>query len=346
VISPRSPWYGRLRVLAALLALVLANVAVLISYRGFADTRVAALEAERKELEAKRDAERQSLARLDESIKRLEALQQGLERFYTVTLGNRKDRLAPLIDEIHAITKKAGLAPDTIGYSEQQGAGGGTIHLNFRVTGTYPEIKKLLATFESSARFLVVDAITIGIDASGSDLLTIGFSLSHYFRESGPLGRGAPEAAARRGAAGAEEASARENLRVSGPSPAEPLVSAEEGAAAGPRAARTPAMTMAAEESAPAPSRGGGLLLPRVGTAPGVARAPRERAPRPAVPVEDAAPVEAAAPQEGPGESAAPRPGPGEMRRTMPRPVRPRSRSNEPAGIRIEESTDGGPGGR
>ena len=116
MISARSPWRGRLRLLGALLFVVLVNVGVLVAYSGFSDTRIHALEEEKKSLESRRDAARQSIGKLDETVRRLDALQEGLDRFYESTLGTRKERLAPLIEEIHTITKKAALFPDAISY--------------------------------------------------------------------------------------------------------------------------------------------------------------------------------------------------------------------------------------
>jgi hypothetical protein len=300
VISPRSPWYGRLKILALLVVVILADVAVLISYRGFADQRVAALEEDRKDLEAKRDAAQQTVQRLDGSIKKLEVLQDGLERFYTVTLGSRKERLAALIDEIHDITRKAGLVPDAIAYSEQGSPGGETIHLSFSVTSSYPDVKRLLATFESSARFLVVDSFTIGVDQTGSDLITVGFALSHYFRDG--IGRRRPAAVT---ASTSKETKTETRtkatkeaplLAVPAPTPQAMRVSAPERDFAPrvpppsrptpvPRGAVTiteeavPSSGPGAGPGGPGAGPGGGLLLPRVGTAPGVARAPRPTRP-------------------------------------------------------------------
>jgi hypothetical protein len=288
MISPRSPWYGRLKILAVLVVIVLADIGVLVSYRGFADQRVAALEEEKKDLEAKRDAAQQAVQRLDGSIKRLASLQEGLESFYYGTLGSRRDRLAPLIDEIHGITKKAGLVPDSIAYSEQAAPGGETIRLSFSVTSTYPEVKKLLATFESSARFLVVDSFTIGVDQSGSDLITVGFSLSHYFREGIGRKRAPVERASKELKPQATAKGKVVRVPDSAPTPSAVRVVPDRDFA--PRPTRVPRGQISVTEEAvpssgpgagpagPGQGPGGGLLLPRVGTAPGVAR-PRPTSP-------------------------------------------------------------------
>ncbi len=189
-------------------------------------------------------------------MRRLDALEEGLERFYESTLGSRKERLAPLIEEIHTITKKAGLFPDAISYAEQEAPGGEAIRLNFRVVGTYPDIKRLLATFESSARFLVVESLALGVDESGSDLLNVSFILAHYFREPGLRHRRPVVSAARSGAEATAPEASQERRAVRTPAPG--------------RAPSAPA-----PEDATAATRGGGILVPRVGTAPGLAAKPR-----------------------------------------------------------------------
>src|SRR5262249_46661546 len=52
-VTSRNPWRAHARALLALGALLLANAGVLVAYSGFYETRIAALEGSKKELEGK-----------------------------------------------------------------------------------------------------------------------------------------------------------------------------------------------------------------------------------------------------------------------------------------------------
>lgn len=266
-MSARSPWRARARTLGVLGAVIVVNAAILLAYRGVYDARLRALEADKKELDEKRASLRASISSLEETDRRLETLRSGLEDFYGRKLGTRRERLAPLIEEIHLITQKAALRPDSINYVDEEVAGTDSIKLTFSVTARYSEVKRLLATFESSARFLVLETVSIGVDEGEADILHIGLSLAHYFRDPTmrSLRRRGIERASR-----AEKGKGEAAEKAAEPVPPKAVAAPERASV---RAA-APAL-LAVDGEAPAPSKqGGGLLLPRVGTAPSAAARP------------------------------------------------------------------------
>lgn len=195
----RSVWRARVLPFTLLGLLVVANVAFLASYQLFYDARLEALREETRDLQAKRDVAREAAEKVKATGERLASLQNGLEEFYRESLGTRKERLASVIEDVYAITGKAGMRPDDIAFAESEIPGAERFQLTFAVTGRYPEIKKLLAAFESNPQFLILETVGLASDAGGSgaggrggsaaaafasdpDALRVGLSVAHYFR--------------------------------------------------------------------------------------------------------------------------------------------------------------------
>lgn len=177
-----SAWRSRLPLFVVLGALVVANVVLLVSYNLFYDDRFRTLVKEEKDLATRHDEARKELRKVEESQQRLAQAQATLEGFFSGTLGSRQERLAPLIEEIYRMTRRAKLRPKNIAYSEADSGGAEQIRLAFVVDGTYVEIKGLLAEFETSPSFLVVEGVTVTLNEDQPDVLHVGVSVVHYFR--------------------------------------------------------------------------------------------------------------------------------------------------------------------
>jgi hypothetical protein len=185
-------------ILGALLAI---NGALLVSYNVFYDDRLQTLLKTRADLGARFDEARRDLQKAEESERRLADIQVRLEDFFSATLGSRRERLAPLIEEIYSMTRKAKLRPKTIDYSESDAPGAEEIRFAFALEGPYAGIKGLLAGFEASPSFLVVEGLSVNLNEDQPDVLRVSMSLVHYFR---------PEAArkAKKGRASAPKSAA------------------------------------------------------------------------------------------------------------------------------------------
>lgn len=190
----RSPWRARLPLFAVLAVLLVAATAVLIGYHAFYDERFQALERTRKELAAKRDEAAEATHRLVKTEERLRALQRDLEDFNRDVLGGRKERLAAVIEDVYHLTEKAGTVPGQISYSFDEAGTATRLALHFTVQGRYADIKKLLFSFESNPRFLLVENVALATDEVQPDALRLNLTVAHYFR---PDDAGAPRRTAR-----------------------------------------------------------------------------------------------------------------------------------------------------
>lgn len=181
-----SLWKSRAALFAALGALLLASSTVLVVYHGFYDARLAALEEARSKLTARREAAKAAADRAAETERRLAELKTSLDAFYGGVLGTRKERLASLVEDVDAITKKAGFMPSTVTYSEDAVPGAGRLTVSFRVEGRYADVKKLLYEFETSPKFLVPERVQVSLDENAPDVLRVSIAVAHYFHGEGP----------------------------------------------------------------------------------------------------------------------------------------------------------------
>ncbi len=182
----RSLWRSRAALFALLGVMLLVSGAVLVIYRLFYDARLAALSETRAALTKQRDEAKIALARAEETEHRLAALKTGLDTFYGETLGSRKERLAPLIESVDEITRKAGFMPPTVNFAEDSVPGADRLVMSFQVEGRYADIKRLLWAFESSPKFLVPEQVQVRLDQNIPDLLKVSLSVAHYFHAEGP----------------------------------------------------------------------------------------------------------------------------------------------------------------
>jgi Tfp pilus assembly protein PilO len=167
---------------AVLAVLLLAASAVLIGYHAFYDERFKALERTRTELAARRDEAVEAAHRVVKTEERLRALQRDLEEFNRDVLGGRKERLAAVIEDVYQLTEKAGTVPGQISYSFDEVGSATRLALVFSVQGRYADIKKLLFSFESNPRFLLLESVALATDDIQPDVLRLKLTVAHYFR--------------------------------------------------------------------------------------------------------------------------------------------------------------------
>ncbi len=181
----RSPWRARLPLFAVLAVLLVAASSVLIGYHAFYDERFKTLERTRTELAAKRDEAAEAARRVVKTEERLRTLQRDLEEFNRDVLGGRKERLAAVIEDVYHLTEKAGTMPGQISYSFDEVGAATRLGLSFNVQGRYADVKKLLFSFESNPRFLLLENVALATDDVQPDVLRLNLTVAHYFRPDG-----------------------------------------------------------------------------------------------------------------------------------------------------------------
>ena len=166
-----------------LLAAIACNAAVLLSYRTFYDDRLRELVSEKESLEKRRDESRLRAENAEASERKLFETQEALTAFFSETLGKREERIAPLIEEVYATTRAAGLRPDAISYASTDEPGTDSLTMTFAVSGPYGDVKRLLAGLELSKRFLVVEQLSLAAGSEADpDVVRVSITLTNYFR--------------------------------------------------------------------------------------------------------------------------------------------------------------------
>ena len=78
-----------------------------------------------------------------------------------VPLTGAASRLAALIEELYAVTRKSAMRPDEISYAEDDT---GRMSMTFLLRGKYIDVKKLMAELETSDSFFVLEGIAVAAD--------------------------------------------------------------------------------------------------------------------------------------------------------------------------------------
>jgi Tfp pilus assembly protein PilO len=178
-------WGRRLPLVAAAVLFAGANLAVFLAYRSSTQTRRAALEARRDELKGVVEKQEADAARVVGQRERLGSVSAAMETFYGKRIGRERETLAPVVAEVHAILKEAGVAAPQISYQTAPVPKLPLVQMrvSFSVHCDYARFKRLLHAFETSKAWLVVRDISIGRDSGQPGQVQVQVELVTYFAD-------------------------------------------------------------------------------------------------------------------------------------------------------------------
>jgi len=199
-------WRRRSSWLLAAGIFLAANAAFFFWYRGTGRDRQQALEQRRVALEGEVAAAEKDAARLDGQSRRLSQVSAAIQEFYGKRVGTRRATLAPVVDEIHATLKRAGVAPGQISYAikPMKKLPLSDMTASFSFVADYARFKRLLDYFETGPRWLVVREIGIFRQTDVPGAVQVRMDVGTYFVEE-PQETPAP----RKAAAGSVPAASR-----------------------------------------------------------------------------------------------------------------------------------------
>jgi hypothetical protein len=187
----QSVWRQRAGLLTVAGLLLLANLGFLIGSRSIRMARKQALEERRASLTAEVAAKEAEARKLMDQKDRLARVSSVIEDFYGRRVGSRRATLAPIVDEVHSVIRKIGVAPTSIGYSSSvvKGLPLSQMTINFSFKSDYARFKRLLYAFEMNPRWIVVREVALSRDAEGSGEVQVHLVLGTYFttEEKSPL---------------------------------------------------------------------------------------------------------------------------------------------------------------
>lgn len=194
-------WRRRAGLLVLASLFLLANLAFLLGSGSIRAARKQALEERRATLTHEVTAREADAKKLVAQKERLAQVAAVIDEFYGRRIGSRRETLAPIVEEIHSVIRKAGIAPRSIGYATAplRTLPLSQMEINFSFLSDYARFKRLLAAFESNRRWIVVREVSLSRNSEVPGEVQVRLGLATYFSsdERPPLPP-APVAGARR----------------------------------------------------------------------------------------------------------------------------------------------------
>ena len=178
-----SIWRQRAGLLVVAGIFFVANLAFLLGSRSITSARRQALEERRTALTrdvASREAE---AAKLGGQRDRLAQISSVIDEFYGRRVGSRRETLAPIVEEVHAVMQKVGVSPTAISYTT------GSLKtlplsqmlIGFHFDSDYARFKRLLAAFEANRRWIVVRDVSLSRKTDVPGEVQVALVLATYF---------------------------------------------------------------------------------------------------------------------------------------------------------------------
>lgn len=176
-------WRRRAGLLTAAAIFLLGNLAFFFGYRSTGRTRREALEARRSALKQQVEARETEASRLEAQRVRLAGVSEAVEEFYGRRVGTRRETLAGIVEEIHAVLSRMDVAPGQITYSTVPVSNLPVSEMvaGFSLRTDYPRFKRLLSAFETNRRWIVVREAALTREPEQPGMVQVRVVLATYF---------------------------------------------------------------------------------------------------------------------------------------------------------------------
>lgn len=183
MIGSRGMWTRHAVLLAIALVVLAANVTFFFWYRSTMRDRRAGLESRRASLEREVQSAEQDAASLSAQRERLFRVSSAIQEFYGNRVGTPRETLALVVDEVHSLLKRAGIATGQIGYATRPLTDLPLTEMvvTFGFKSDYPRFKQLVGLVETDRRWIVVRDIGLSRDPEGPGGVQVRMVLATYF---------------------------------------------------------------------------------------------------------------------------------------------------------------------
>lgn len=180
------------RILLAVLALILlANVVFFFTYRVQYQSRLDDLDARLAQAQARLDAARNARVAAERTLESFRAVEKDVALVFDDYWSTEGARLTEMIGEVKRLAVASSLVPTSYTFERQEAVGGddrrkaevGAIEVGvqFGVSGTYDQVRRLINLLELSRQFVIIDQISLS--AAEGDRLTLNLHLKTLFRD-------------------------------------------------------------------------------------------------------------------------------------------------------------------
>jgi len=183
VRTRESIWRRRAGLLVVAGIFFAANLAFLLGSRSITAARRQALEERRTALTRDVASHEAEATKLGGQRDRVAQVSSVIDEFYGRRVGTRRETLAPIVEEVHAVMQKAGVAPVAISYSTSalKNLPLSQMLIGFHFDADYARFKKLLAAFEADRRWIVVRDVSLTRKPDAPGEVQVGLVLATYF---------------------------------------------------------------------------------------------------------------------------------------------------------------------
>jgi Type II secretion system (T2SS), protein M subtype b len=186
-------WREKRVLLLVLAVLVLGNVVFFFTYRVQYQSRLNDLDTRLEQAEARLEEVRRARASAERTLEGFRAVEKDVALVYDDYWSTEGRRLAEMIGEVKRLAVASSLVPTSYTFTRCEAAGGGEaqkksevgaveVGVQFVVTGTYEQVRRLINLLELSRQFVIIDQISLA--AAEGDQLTLNLHLKTLFRDA------------------------------------------------------------------------------------------------------------------------------------------------------------------
>jgi len=198
-------WREKSLLLVVLGVLLAANTLFFFTYRVQYESRLQELDQRLADSKARLDQARAARVAAERRYQTYRKIQGDVQEVFNERWATQTERLVPLITEIQRLAVASQLVPKSYGFAQTDAApadadrsssskamGATAVGINYSVSGTYEQVRRLINLLELSQQFVIIDQIALS--SQEDKTLVLNLRLKTLFRNEGQPQQAAPGA--------------------------------------------------------------------------------------------------------------------------------------------------------
>ena len=192
-------WREKRILLLVLAALLLGNVVFFLTYRVQYQSRLDEMDARLAQAQGRLDQTRRSYAQAQAQMQSYKNVERDVTLVFDEHWSTRPRRLTLLIAEVKRLADASNAIPRSYSYGENENVkleesrsgrgrnvaiGANEVTINYSVTASYDQIRRMINLLELSQQFVIIEALTLS--AADQNRLNLTLQLKTLFRDEEP----------------------------------------------------------------------------------------------------------------------------------------------------------------